>query len=552
MPTASVMPHGPITPILNLPALVWEGETFDILDLDEHTFQIKSAVKADSFGADATPVTYDGSIVGLGDESNIQFRIRRVYGDVLTLGFHDLSIRKRELLLKAWKNALGSPRDAMHEMSYDELAGGKAKQKEVKQAAVSSSASLGKKLFVILAMAASLAFLLGWVMYLVNSRTTVAVNNSVINGNYMPVNTPHEGQLTEVLVTQGAEVSQGDVLARLSNEDAEVELALVRSKLSRALSEAEAYRREKAQIESLFIFNRQKVERDLRVAEAEMEGAKALMQSAQAQMDRLQPLVNRGNVALADVEEVRAMMATAQAEQLRCEAVMETLRFAASAAEKNVVVSENGALDPLGELRTKIALAEAAIQELEQTESVLASIAKPIELHSPSDGTIYAIYHGQGETLKVAEQMLAISGNEGGWATGHVQAHLAPEIRPGQPVEVEIPSMGITTTGTVEGVGHRAVYGRGGYSAEFRGGPLEVPIRVAIDLDGQPVPSGLRLHMTVRLRDPLNELKTWVNHKLAKYWYQEPATVGPEKTLPNNDPNQKPSGGGPVKVALSN
>lgn len=552
MPTAPVTNVEPTTPTPNSPALIWEGETFEILKLDEHTFQIESAVRAESFRPDDTPVTFDGSIVGLGDGSEIRFRIRRVADDIVTLGFQDLSIRKREMLLKEWNNAVGSPRDAMHQMSYDELAGGDARQKKVKQASASSSASLGKKLVVMLVMAASLAFVLGWVMYLMNSRTTVAVNNSVINGNYMPVNTPHEGQLTEVLVTQGAEVSQGDVLARLSNEEAEVDLALVRSKLSRALSEAEAYQREKAQIESLFIFNRQKVERDLKVAEAEMEGAKALMQSAKAQMDRLQPLIDRGNVALADVEEARALMATAQAEQLRSKAVMETLRFAVSAADQNVVVSENGALDPLGELRTKIALAEAAILELEQTESVLASVAKPIELHSPSDGTIYAIYHGEGETLKVAEQMLAVSANQGGWATGHVQAHVAPEIRPGQPVEVEIPSMGITTTGTVEGIGHRAVYGRGGYSAEFRGGPLEVPIRVAIDLNGQPVPSGLRLHMTVRLRDPLNELKTWVNQKLATYWYQEPTSIEPEQSPPRIDPKQKALSSGSLKVALSN
>jgi multidrug resistance efflux pump len=456
------------------------------------------------------------------------------------------------MLMGAWRDAVESPRDAMHQLSYDELASGEAKEKKTNQVSSTKSASFAKKVVVSLVMAATLVLIAGWVAYLVNSRTTVAVNNSVINGNYMPVNTPHEGQLTEVLVTQGAEVSQGDVLARLSNEDAELELALVRSKLARALSEAEAYQREKTQIESLFIFNRQKVRRDLKVAEAEMEGAKALVQSAAAQMRRLQPLIDHGNVALADVEEARALMATAQAEQLRCEAVLETLRFASSAAEKNVVVSENGALDPLGELRTKIALAEAAVQELEQAELVLASLAKPIELHSPSDGTIYAIYHGQGETLKVAEQMLAVSADEGGWATGHVQAWVAPEIRPGQPVEVEIPSMGITTTGIVEGVGHRAVYGRGGYSAEFRGGPLEVPIRVAIDLDGQPVPSGLRLHMTVRLRDPLNELKTWVNQKLATYWYQEPTTVEPGQTPPRIDPDQKRPNGGPVKVALSN
>jgi multidrug resistance efflux pump len=407
---------------------------------------------------------------------------------------------------------------------------------------------------MMMMMAASMILVVGWIVSLVQSKSTVAVSNSVINGNYLPVNSPHQGQLTEMLVKPGAEVRQGDVLARLSNEDAETNLALVRSKLMRVRADAKAYREEAVKVKAMFVFTQGKVQRDLKVAEATLAGSQAQLQAAQSQLSRLQPLIDRGNVAMAEVDEAKAILASANAEQMRQSAIIATLEFVQEAAKQNIMLSETGALDPLSSVSTKIALADAAVEELAQTEVVLKKLALPIEMHSPSDGTIYAIYRGEGETLQVADQILAVSANDGGWATGHVAADMAPEIRPGHPVEVDIPSLGINTTGIVEAIGHRAVYGRGGYNADFHAGPLEVPIRVAIDLKGQAVPSGLRLHMTVRLRDHLKEIKSWVNEKIATHWYKQPPASDSDDPVDASPAETSPTNSGSideVQVAVS-
>ncbi|MEM6364207.1 MAG: HlyD family efflux transporter periplasmic adaptor subunit, partial [Planctomycetota bacterium] len=483
------------------------------------------------------------------DESvAVVFRVRRVTGDTVKLGFYDLPIKTREQITRLRKQVRERGKYDLHGLSYDDLASGGKKTKAKTPSTHPKAASTVKKLLAMTVLAASMLLVIGWVAFLVQSRSTVTVNNSVINGNYMPVNTPQQGQLTEVLVQPGTQVQRGDILARLSNDEAEFDLALVQSKLTRARAEAAAYRVEADSVESMFAFTQQKVIRDLQVANAELQSARAQVQAAQAQLSRLEPLLARGNVPLAEVDEAKALLAAAQAEQLRQKAVIETLTFAQEAAADHVLVSEDGATDPLSELNTKIALADAAIAELEATQRVLSDLAQPVELQSPSDGTVYAVYHGEGETLKVAEQTLAISANDGGWATGHVAAELAPEIRPGQPVEVEIPSLGISTTGTVEGIGHRSVYGNGGYNADFRGGPLEVPIRVAINLNGQPVPSGLRLHMTVRVRDHLKDLKSWVNQKIATYWN---TTTPDNPTGQPSPPSDSDDVSGPMQVALS-
>jgi len=56
------------------------------------------------------------------------------------------------------------------------------------------------------------------------------------------------------------------------------------------------------------------------------------------------------------------------------------------------------------------------------------------------------------------------------------------------------------TDGVVAAVGHRAVYGKGGYLNDFRSPtPNDVPIKVQVhDLSGE-IPAGLRLNMIVQL-----------------------------------------------------
>ena len=517
--------------------LQWDGKLFEVLEMDEYVFEVRSTELAERFDPDAAPETLEGLIVSrvvgvsiedtiIDETIQIQFRPRGVEGNQVRVGFFDLSIRGREQLAGVKNRLKGSDKDELHALSYDDLARGGASSSvgsSTSKAARAAAPKAGtfKKIIAMFILAASMLAVVGWVIYMVQSRSTVAVSNSVMMGNYMPVNSPQQAQLTEILVEAGQVVHRGDAVARLSNDLAETELALVESKLQRAQSELQAYQEEAKQLSETFKFTEMKVVRDLKVAEAEMNSSEAQLSAAKAQLARLQPLIAKGNVAMAEVDEANAIVATAEAEKLRQAAVIETLRFAEEAAQSKILVNEDGASNPMGELKTKVALAEAACKEFSQCRTVLHKLAEPVELLSPADGTVYAIYRNEGETLKVADQMLAVSADAGGWAIGHVAAYLAPEIRPGHPVEIEFPSLGITATGTVEGIGHRAVYERGGYNADFRGGPLEVPIRVAIDLDGQAIPSGMRLNMTVRVKDHLKDLKNWVNEKIATYWDEE-------------------------------
>jgi len=125
---------------------------------------------------------------------------------------------------------------------------------------------------------------------------------------------------------------------------------------------------------------------------------------------------------------------------------------------------------------------------------------KQLDIVAPRDGKIYANYRQVGEYLKPAEEALAISFAGRTWAMGQISASQVSKVRPGQMVHVKIPSLDIRTTGTVAAVGHRAVYAKGGYTADFRSGvATDVPIKVTLDELPANVPSGIRLDMVVKL-----------------------------------------------------
>lgn len=495
---------------------VFDSESFHVSEIDEFTFLTACEPLVVAFEPDRLSKQFEGSIEYGGESIQFDFRIRRIEGDSVRCGFYDLPIKLRETVISLRDQAQSGTSDELHALTYDELAKGNTSKTSTSKTsnkpattAHPKSASTLKKAIAMIVLLAAMAAIIGWVVIVVQSRSTVSVSNSVLVGNYQPVNTPLEGKLLEVLVEVGDHVVEGQPLAILSNDEPGNELILVEAQLKRAKGELAAYQVQSEKILTLMGYATAKAKRDLAVAEAELVGGKAKLDAANAQMNRLQPLAAKGNIGLFEIEEAKAIVAECEANLIRQQALIETFRLSQTAAAKNVFVGASGVSDPLAEVTTKIALAKAALAEASQLRDHLSQQCKPTELTAPRSGVVYAIYKRPGEFLKSAEQAVAISLNKAGWATGHIAPELASSVRPGQPVEIEIPSMGIETTGKVTGVGHRSVYGRGGYNAEFRGVTLSVPIRVELDDIDQNVPSGLRLNMTVRLRDNLAEMRKW-------------------------------------------
>ena len=491
--------------------LRWGEAEYSVDSIDQYTFSVSSYELAGLYAGPVGSAIHDGAIRGVDETIEFQFRIRNTDGDQVRCSFFDLPISTRDRLGLLIERSHSPETDALQSLSYDDLALGNTDEApEVKSLPTKNSSTL-RNTIVSIMLAASMIVILSWVLMVVRSQSTISVTNSVMMGNYQAVNTPLEGKLLDLRVAVGDRVEAGQALATISNPVVKQELQVVETKISRAQRDLDVYRRQSREINSMMKVARLMLQKRLGAEIAIKTRIKADLRAARSQLKRMEWLRRKRYAKEEKYQEARALRDRWVAELKSQSTVIEGIALAEQAAAKNVIVNDARITNPMSDIRTKIDLTQSMIEELKETRDLYSGKAKPVELIAPSSGTIFAVYRRPGEVLKHAEEAVAISRDGKSWAIGHVLAEVAANIRPGQPVEIEIPSYDITATGVVEGIGHRAVYGRGGYTADFRGGAFDVPIRVAIEQTDKPIPSGLRLNMTIRVKDHLMELRNWMD-----------------------------------------
>ncbi len=489
--------------------LKWKGGSYAIQSIDEFTFVVAAPALARADTDAPTTARYTGEVCARTGAVKVQFRVRRIEGSCVVCSFFDLPLKTRDRLNALVSAALDASSNALHSLSYDELALGRTEAQHVAEAPAIEPSSTLKKAVAASALVAAMLLIAGWLTMVVHTKSKIPVANSVMAGNFQPVNTPLEGKLLDVRVAVGDRVHAGTVLATVENSPGAFEFGAVEAKLDRAKRDLAAFKNQKTEIEEMLEIARQSLKTRRIAAISKRARIVAELTAAESQLERLTKLLSNQTVKAWEHEQAVAARERWVAELDSQNAIIDGIELAEKATAEGVIIDETKLTNPMAEIRTKIALAESLVAELSARYEGLAAKAKPAELVAPASGTVYAIYRRPGEVLRLAEEAIAINRDGEGWATGHISAQLAAQIKPGQPVEIEIPSYGKTTTGVVQAIGHRAVHGRGSYTAEFRGGPLDVPIRVALDQTEMAIPSGLRLNMTVRVRDPLKDIRSW-------------------------------------------
>ena len=487
--------------------LRWRDGEYPVDRLDQFSFFV-TAPELAKLGTNGA--VHEGRIESDGTVADIQFRVRTIDGDTVVCGYVDLqtSIRDRlELMLV--ERARSPHTDALQTMSYDELALGKTSKGTVAEGSFWAVRSARNQTLAAALLLGVIVSALAWLVWVVRSQSTINVVNGVMAGNYQPVEAPRDGRLAELRVTVGSKIKAGERIGSITILADEREAATVRAKLARAEADLAAYRREVGEAETALRYATQRLQTRRAVALAGEARAAADVKVAESKVKRLKRLLSGGFAKHSDLEEAIAMRDRGLAELRAQRATVTDIAMAERAAQAEVIVYDDRVVNPMAEVRTKVELAAAQVAELRATLALLTAKAKPEELIAPVDGTVFAIYRQAGEILKAADDVIAINRDAVSWATGQVPASQATYVRPGQPVDIDIPSYGIIAAGIVEGIGHRAVHGRDRYSADFRGNPFDVPVRIAIRGVRRPLPSGLRLNMTIRLRDHAKDIREW-------------------------------------------
>lgn len=513
----------------HLEQIIFNGRHYDLVDLTEFGFgaelQLSDGEK-----------TCAGTLVLEDERFDVDFRVRSEADGVSSCTFIAIPISSTEKIRKHIKRR-SRRSGGLDERSYDELASGVIS--EAPATGTGSTEEAQKKGYVkSLAVLALMFAMIGLVVLsavFLRSRSSLAVANAALVGNCIPINAKVEGEIAEVFFSAGDQVRKGDVLLRLSNPEIDSENQQLAAGMATANSKVSALTKQRDLFVAKLKFASKKLELEKEVAISELDAAMNSRASAKAAYERLAPFVRDGAVTQLELDEVESMFRAHEANCIAKENLIKQIDFSKDAASKNLLILGDRLDDELGKIEADLEIAQAEAKELKQVYTWALQRQKELEVVAPRDGLIYVNYRQKGEFIKVADELVGLSYPGETWAAGQVTSGQASRVIPGQPVSIRIPAIKCNLDGIVMAVGHRAMYSKGHYNADFRGAnATDVPVKVYIEDLPEDIPSGIRLQMAINTGFGVQWLDNSMGYELK--------TIGSKKKADNGmDPAREPS-----------
>ena len=481
-------------------------QTFEVSELTQYGFLIDSELPEEDSGH-----IYHGQLLATGKNPNadlqeMEFRVRKRGEKTAKCTFCNLTLKQKTSLLNLL-DTISRPEgesDSLADMSYDQLASGEATSANADSNAGKAENPVGPKksvkTFAVLALGLGMLAIVGIAAAFMQMQYSLSVTNAALVGNYLPINTRIDGEIAKVFFAEGEEVKQGDLLLQMSNPVIESAAALCQAELEAAQDEVVAYEQQLKDFQAKLDVASERFLLQLGSTRAELIQTEQNLKIASAEVQRITPFVDTGAVTLVEFEQAQSAELAFQAEREAKRAQIKAVELSQRATKQNILIMGDRIDDPRSKIFADLKIAQAEVKRLQVQLLYTKKETKQLDIVAPRDGTIYANYRQAGEYLKPADEALALSFPGPTWAMGQISASQVSKVRPGQVVRVVIPSLKMKTRGIVSAIGHRALYAKGGYTAEFRSGvATDVPIKVTLDDLPTGIPSGTRLDMVVKL-----------------------------------------------------
>ena len=304
---------------------------------------------------------------------------------------------------------------------------------------------------ILVILAGALAALFAWNLppFAGGDETT---NNAYVRGRTTVVSTQVAGYLVEVPVIDFQRVEKGDLLARIDDapfrEKVQQGAANTAAQQATLANSAQSLRSAQAQLE---------------LQDAAVASARAALQKAQADMNRIAELVDEGSVSLRERDQARAALQQAQAGVRQAKAQ----RAIAAENVRSVRVGR-------GALEAQVAGAEASkgLAEIELSRT---------EIRAPRAGRLSEVTARVGQLVTAGTQLMYIVPDDL-WVVANFKETQTADMAVGQRATLEIDALGgLELTGHVQSIAPAA-------SSEFSlvkpdtgaGNFVKVPQRIAV------------------------------------------------------------------------
>ncbi|MGB3624251.1 MAG: HlyD family secretion protein, partial [Henriciella sp.] len=268
--------------------------------------------------------------------------------------------------------------------------------------------------------------------FLADRAAYVSTADARIAADMIAVSTDISGRITEVAVSEGDTVSEGDILFRI--DDREAALALQQFE-----AEADRLRAEITREETRASLTASKAGSEVAARAAGTQSASASVQSAQSDYqtvsldyERTKDLFDRGRVARAALDQAQNALDTAEQALRRAEA--ERQRAAAEQRTASIAGEEVQLIDH------DLAVLRAALHQAEARVAAQQVVVEQHLIKSPVDGVVDELFYDAGEHSLRGFRMALVHNPGNVWVSANIKETDIRHIRQGAPVTVRVDS----------------------------------------------------------------------------------------------------------------
>ncbi len=397
-----------------------------------------------------------------------------------------------------------------------------------------------------------------WWLY---ALSHVSTDDARIKGTLITVSTRVPGRLVSMVVEQGQRIKQGDLIARIQQDDyksqvvlrqavleaaksqlagAMLELTLTRALAAGHIERSDAVlgasRSQLAEAEKAAALEAQRVKADLREKQATVEEAKAHLREAtikrdmaSADLKRLEQLYRDGIIAAEQRDQASAAYDQAVA---RNQSVLEARNKSLAILERAGAESRRVQLflDHVRTQRRKVresaalkVLAEAEQQRVKMKEEVVKTLQAKVkeaeaqleldrmrlaetEIVSPIRGVVSQAIADPGEYVQVGQAIAIVNDPQDVWVEANIEETHIRKVQTGQLVNIEVdayPQRKFQGKVTQIGAATRsefAIIPAGSASAHFIKVTQRLPVKIAVDNLEELLKPGMMVAVGIRVK----------------------------------------------------
>jgi membrane fusion protein (multidrug efflux system) len=295
-------------------------------------------------------------------------------------------------------------------------------------------------------------------------RTHVSSDNAQVDGHVVPVLAKVGGYVGHVLVQDNRRVQAGDLVVALEDDDLRLRLSEAEADVAAALAAA-GTEGVTGQIEAEAAAARARRE----ALEERLAAANAHRERTARDLERMEDLAAKRIVSSQQLDAARAAAAAAAADLAGLERDVSAARAAETAAA---------------------AAGRAADARLERSNVAVMSASRNVEyakVRAPTSGIVSQTQVEVGQLVQAGQPLAAVVADSSLWITANLKETETSEVRPGQPVVIDVDAYpGCEVRGVVESLspatGSRfALIPPDNATGNFTKVVQRVPVRIAIE-----------------------------------------------------------------------